>query len=253
MPGHPIGASPPTTAKMNLLQTVARLRRYRLVAVDGEIGRVEDYFFDDATWIVRYLVTNTGNWLGSNYVLISPIAIGEVDEEQGAIYIELTRQQLEQSPPVNLGKPLSRQYERRYFHYYNWIPYWESNSVPDFPGPGAPMIGNLRNISVVDGYSIGARDGTIGHVDGFVIDTLYWAVRYLEIDTRNWWPGKHVLINPAWIEHVNWKQRTVTVDLTREAIKSAPAFEPSKAISRDYETRLFKYYGRSAYWHPGRG
>lgn len=251
---------------MNLLQTARELERYSLLAVDGEIGSVEEFYFDDTTWAIRYLVVNTGGWLTGKHVLISPVAIGEVDEDEATINIELTRNQIENSPPISADRPVSRQYELAYYQYYNWTPYWELGPISGFPMEGMPMTPppaqgeismpgaeetHLRSTAEVKGYAIAARDGEIGHAEDFIVDTQYWVIRYLEIDTRNWWPGKHVLINPGWIEEISWAERAVSVGLTRGAIKGAPGFDPYKAISRDYETRLFKHYGRPVYWHRG--
>ena len=256
-------------AHMNLLQKTHKMERYSLLAVDGVIGSVEELYFDEATWAVRYLVVNTGGWLKGRHVLISPVAVGEVDEEQGTINVELTRDQIENSPPVSANRPVSRQYEVEYYQYYDWTPYWvfgplggypmsgTSMATPPTPGevetPGTPgkEDTHLHSTAEVNGYAIAAQDGDIGHVDDFIVDIQYWVIRYLEIDTRNWWPGKHVLVNPDWIEDISWTEHTVSLDLNREAIKGAPGFDHTKEINRDFETRLFRYYGRPGYWRTG--
>lgn len=251
---------------MNLLQMARELERYSLLAVDGEIGRVEAFYFDDTAWAIRYLVVNTGGWLTGGHVLISPVAIGDVDEENRTINIELTRHQIENSPSVSADRPVSRRYELAYYQYYGWTPYWELVPLSGFPMAGMPMAPpptpdkismpgadetHLRSTVEVKGYAIAARDGEIWHVEDFIVDTQYWVIRYLKIDTRNWLPGKHILVNPGWIEEISWTTRTVSVGLSCEAIKGAPDFDPSKAISRGYETRLFKHYGRPVYWRRG--
>lgn len=244
-------------ARINLLQTAHKLQRYSLLAVDGEIGGVENLYFDDTTWAVRYLAVSVGGWPAGKHVLISPVAIGEVDEEQGTINIELTRNQIVNSPPISADRPITRQYEKGYYQYYDWTPYWKSGPFASRSTSEAPIASSLipdaedthlNSTAEVNGYAIAALDGEIGRVDGIVIDAQYWVIRYLEIDTHRWWPGKHVLINPAWVKNVNWAERVVSVDLTCDAIRRAPGFNPSKVIGRDYEVQLFKYYGRNGYW-----
>ena len=183
------------------------------------------------------------------------------------VYIELSQDQIEKSPPLPPGgeQPVSRRYEQEYVRYYGWPPYWRPNpfSTPDSPAgrhrPLPPVYdawndkssedeNNLRSSKQVSGYRIDATDGEIGHVADFVIDDQYWKIRYLEIDTRNRWPGKHVLLNPAWIERVNWPEKTVGVDLAKEDILSAPAYDPRMVISRDYEIELLEHYARRKYW-----
>lgn len=245
------------------LRRLKQLQRYTLLAIDGEIGKVEEIYFDDSNWCVRYLVVNTGGWLMGRRVLISPVAVGEIDEQEGSLYIELSRDQIENSPPLTSDQPVSRQYEQEYLRYYGWPPYWQSDPFsaagPSFdPHRPVPPVndawGNekrdnhLRSSAQVSGYRIDAQDGEIGHVEDFVIDEQYWKIRYLETDTRNWWPGKHVLLNPAWIERVDWLKKTVMVGLSKEDILTAPAYDPKAVISRDYEIKLLEHYARRKYW-----
>jgi hypothetical protein len=98
------------------------------------------------------------------------------------------------------------------------------------------------------GDHVEATDGEIGHVHGFVLDDEAWAIRYIEVATRNWLPGKKVLVSPAWIEQVGWKDSKVYAALSREAIKSAPEYLVCKPITRDYEDLLHLHYGRPPYW-----
>jgi hypothetical protein len=107
---------------------------------------------------------------------------------------------------------------------------------------------HLRSTEAVTGYTIDAPDGDIGHVDGFLVDDEAWAIRYIEVATRNWWPGKKVLVSPAWIEQVSWMESKVSVGLSREAIKDAPEYLESMPITREYENQLYVHYGRPPYW-----
>ncbi|ALP53860.1 hypothetical protein Tel_12340 [Candidatus Tenderia electrophaga] len=245
------------------LHRLRQLQRFTLCAADGEIGKVEEVYFDDSNWSVRYLVVNTGGWLMGRRVLISPVAVGELDEQAHTLYIELSQEQIENSPPLGADQPVSRQYEQEYLRYYGWPPYWQSDpfsaAQPSFD-PHRPLPpfydtwregkrdNHLRSSDQVSGYRLDAEDGEFGHVADFVIDDQYWKVRYLEIDTRNWWPGKHVLLNPAWIERVHWLEKSVTVDLCKEDILTAPAYDPKAVISRDYEIKLLEHYARRKYW-----
>lgn len=246
------------------LHRLKELQRYTLFATDGEIGTIEEIYFDDTDWCVRYLVVNTGGWLRGRRVLISPVAIGEVKEAERALDIELSQDQIEHSPPLTGERPVSRQYEQQYLRYYGWPSYWQSSSFSSDPVPFDPHRtlppvyeddsrphkgeNNLRSSAQMSGYGIHAEDGEVGHVEDLVIDDQYWKVRYFEIDTRNWWPGKHVLLNPAWIDRVDWPAQRVGVDLAREDILTAPAYDPKAVISRDYEIKLLEHYARRKYW-----
>ena len=107
---------------------------------------------------------------------------------------------------------------------------------------------HLRSTQEVTGYHLLALDGEIGHVDDFIIDDETWAIRYLVVATKNWWPGKKVLISPKWIESVSWDAREVVIGLTRETIEAAPEFTDESLLTRDYETDLHGHYNRAGYW-----
>jgi hypothetical protein len=109
---------------------------------------------------------------------------------------------------------------------------------------------HLRSTDEVTGYHIEASDGEIGHVADFLVDDETWAIRYLEVDTRNWWPGKKVLVSPHWLDNVSWPDSKVYVDLTRETIRNGPEWSDSMTVTREYENRLYDYYDRSPYWVP---
>lgn len=110
---------------------------------------------------------------------------------------------------------------------------------------------HLRSSEIVTGYSIEAVDGEIGHVHGFIVDDEAWAIRYMEVAMRNWWPGKKVLVSPAWVKEVSWVDSKVSVGLTREVIQNGPEYLNSMPITREYENRLYSHYGRAPYWLPG--
>ena len=109
---------------------------------------------------------------------------------------------------------------------------------------------HLRSANEVRGYHIQGSDDAIGHVEDLIVDDETWAVRYLVVDTSNWWFGKKVLIAPAWASSVSWYERKVHVAMTRQAIKDSPEWNASSEIERDFETRLYDYYGRPVYWKP---
>lgn len=237
------------------------LQGYKLGTMEGDVGTVKEFYFDDRHWTVRYLVVDTGDWLTDRQVLISPYAMVAVDEEEKNIATVLTKKQIEASPSLDTHKPISRQFEESYYGYYGWPMYWYG---PYMWGPyhdplryreGQEAIQNengwdahLRSMQDVSGYHIQAKDGEIGHVEDFVIDDKTWAIRYLIVDTRNWWPGKQVLVSPKWIEEISWSESKVFVNLTRETIKQSPEYTETSLLTRDYEVGLYRHYNREGYW-----
>lgn len=245
-----------------MLRTANTLKGYTLASLDGHMGTVAEFFFDDRHWTVRYLVADTGTWLTDRQVLISPYALVEVQEAEQRIVVALTSKQIEDSPALATDKPVSRQFEETYHGYYGWPVYWSGSSmwgpfnyIPREPYPTEPPAEPadawdpyLRSTNDVHGHHIQAQDGQIGHVVDFVIDDRIWAIRYLIVDTFNWWPGKRVLIAPRWIEQVSWTERKVFVHLPRAAIKDAPEYRDGDAITTEYEQLLHRHYGLPGYW-----
>jgi hypothetical protein len=245
-----------------MLNKAKTLKGYTLASLDGEIGQVKEFYFDDQHWTVRYLVAETGDWLTDRQVLISPYALGAVTKDKQHIHVDLTRKQIEESPSLESDKPVSRQFEVAYYGYYNWPTYWggpfmwgpSSYLVRDRKAEGEPAAGerpwdpHLRSTQDVSGHYVQATNGEIGHVEDFVIDDVTWAIRYLIVDTRNWWPGKKVLISPKWIERVSWSDSKVFINLRRETIKNGLEYNDGPPLTRDYETALHRQYNREGYW-----
>jgi hypothetical protein len=244
-----------------VLSIAKTLKGYTLHGLDGEIGRVREFYFDDRHWTVRYLVAETGNWLTGRQVLISPHALGAVTKEEQHIAVELTKKQIEDSPSLDSDKPVSRQFEDAYYRYYGWPTYWGG----PYNWGAYPYIvrdrknwnptqnekswdPHLRSTRDVSGHHIQAVDGEIGHVEDFIIDDKTWAIRYLIVDTRNWWPGKKVLVSPQWIERVSWSESKVYVNLPREIITRSPEYTEDSTPTRDYEAGLHLHYNRLGYW-----
>jgi len=248
-----------------MLRNSKELQGLTIRTTDGEIGTVEQFYFDDEIWAIRYFTVNTGGWLDGRFVLISPMSVvGQPDWQSMRLDVSLTKKQVENSPGVDTRQPVSRQHEIEFLGYYGYPFYWGGSDLWDpgnmaiRPAPvmeagtaGAgkrPADSHLRSAQELSGYYIEASDGEIGHLDGFVFDDQTWSLRYIEVATRNWWPGKKVLVSPAWIEHISWAESNIRVGLSREAIKNAPEYVESRPINRGYENQLYSHYGRPPYW-----
>lgn len=251
-----------------MLRSLKDLERYTLSASDGDIGSVANFLLDDQHWTIRYLVADTGGFFEGRRVLISPISLGQSDSLTRRLHVALTRDKVKKSPSIDLDKPVSRQHEQDYLSYYGYPYYWGYSGLwamgaypgllaaerrNDAAGRRAEETGDvhLRSASEVRGYHIQGSDEAIGHVDDFIVDDETWQVRYLVIDTSNWWFGKKVLIAPYWTSRISWEERKVYVDLSRDAIKNSPEWNASAAVNREYEVRLYDYYGRPVYWGSG--
>lgn len=246
-----------------MFRSLNEIRNYVLMALDGEIGRCKDFLFDDDSWGVRYMVADTGKWLPKRKVLISPASIGIPDWANRRIPLTLRKEDIESSPPLELDAPVSRRHERMLAEHYGWRPfYWSGGNVgttlPPLPNVTQPEDAfrrdknpgkrHLRSVKEVSGYHIRASNGEIGHADDFIVDDSTWTIRYLVVDTRNWLPGRKVVVSPGWIVLVDWAEKMIETDLSTEAIRKSPEFDPSQPVNRRYEERLYDFYGRPAYW-----
>lgn len=244
-----------------MLWRTPELIGYGIQAANGSIGSVGDLLFDDESWTVRWAVVDTGTWLPGRQVLLPPSTLGRPDPTLQRFPVDLTRQKVKDSPDAGTDRPVSRRMEADLYGYYGWAPYWTAGPgyVPP-AGVGGPGLGrahvppeptgdtHLRSTNEVTGYYIRATDGNIGHAEEFLVEDGSWAIRYMVVDTRNWWPGKAVLIAPQWIREVSWGDRRVFVDLTRQQVKDSPEYDPTVPLHRAYEERLHRHYDRPFYW-----
>jgi hypothetical protein len=237
---------------------------FRIEATDGAIGEVHDFYFDEETWTIRYLVADTGRWLPGKRVLIAPEAFDELNWATSRFPVKLTQDQVRESPDIASDLPVSRQWEMDLHAYYGWTPYWDLYPVGHEPIPLVPPAPepelsagssarehgdpHLRSMREVRGYDIAVSDGNAGKVEDFVAGTDSWKILYLRIDTGDWLPGRTVLLPVDLINQVNWPSRHLVVDLQRQRIEDAPALDPGAPINRDYETKLYEHFGRTPYW-----
>jgi hypothetical protein len=214
-----------------MLQSIQQRYGEKLRAIDGEIGHVRDFYFDDKNWIVRYLVADTGRWLTGRQVLISPHALGHLYPDGKVLLVNLTREQIEKSPSIDEHKPISRQHEEEYHRHYGYpyyaesMPLWGLGGYPIVVPPPPPaaaekqgLDSHLRSARVVKGYRVEASDGVIGEVADFLIDGRTWVLREIVIEAGHWYSGKEVRIPTEKITRISYTESTVYLDSPKAAI-----------------------------------
>ncbi len=223
-----------------MLRSIKQLYGDKLGALDGEIGHVKDFYFDDANWGVRYVVADTGSWLTGRLVLVSPRSLGRLGQAGKVLRVNLTRKQIEDSPSIESHKPVSRQFEEQYHRYYGWPYYWQGDAlwgmsgVPMLELPPIPAASatspkpkqpdaHLRSTQAVNGYHLQASDGMIGHVCDFMMDDESWGIGQLVVKTGHRLSGKEVQIPAIKVDRISYEDSTVFVNLTREDVEQSPA------------------------------
>jgi hypothetical protein len=229
-----------------MLRSIKQLLGDQLGASDGDIGHVKDFYFDDKSWAVRYVTADTGSWLTGRQVLLSPHSFGSFRPEGKILIVNLTRKQIENSPPIESHKTVSRQYEEEYYQYYGWPGYWQGDGLWGMSGfpilstlPKTPPTeetfansrklvnadAHLRSAESVNGYHIEATDGTAGHVCDFLMDEKSWAIGELVVKTGHRFSGNEVLIPVSKVDRISYEKSTVFVNLTKEAVEKSSAHQ----------------------------
>jgi uncharacterized protein YrrD len=261
-----------------MLNIVSRLKGFEVQATDGVLGTVSDFLFDDSSWKVRWMVVDTGLWLSGRKVLVHPSAVVSTEYGPGQMIVALKKAQVEGSPDISQDSPVSRQTQNDIYSYYGWDPLWGGAMFG--PGQhGGPMYGgvargaiasplsapvyfgatavreaergevgpddgdpHLRSMAEVTGYHVHATDGHIGHVEDFLVERDTWGVRYLVVDTSNWWIGQHVLISPHAVTDVAWSDRHIGLNIGQGTVRSSPPWNSTNTITGTFEKELRKHY-----------
>jgi sporulation protein YlmC with PRC-barrel domain len=252
-----------------MLRNASAIKGYAIAASDGRIGTVSDFLFDDDSWLVRWLVVDTGKWLSGRKVLLPPSVLGHPNLKEQEFTVRLTMQQVKDSPDIGTERPVSRQIETNIYDHYGWRPYWGGTgflmggyggygygAIAPLPSPGSRRHAediaaaqrshddpHLRSIEAVIGYHIHASDGEIGHVEDFLVEEADWSIHYLVVDTKNWWPGNKVLISPHSIREIDWTDNLVNLSVDRQRVKDSPPYDASVTVDRAYENHFHNYYG----------
>lgn len=223
-----------------MLHLAHKIRGTTVRAVDGEIGTLDDFIFEQSHWAVRYLVVGTGSWLNERRVLLSPMSVAGSWDRAG-ISLRVRKSQIERSPDLDL-KMLGRSNESLLLHHYGQPIYWEgAGAWGTFDTPTALAGGrpeqaqaedangasseHLQSTEELTGYHIRAADGEIGHVDDFFIGEESWRIRYLLVDTSNWIGGRSVLVSTEIVENIDRAGRVLHVSDSREDIRDSPTYD----------------------------
>jgi sporulation protein YlmC with PRC-barrel domain len=242
-------------------RNIKSLVDFTLGASDGVIGKVKEFYFDDETWVLRYLIVDTGNWLTGRIVLISPEDLLTLNWENKVFTVDLSKEQIKNSPDINTVFPVSRQEEIKLNQHYPLAHYWSVSGHYLSSAPVPIVIAlpemeleerkqtslkdkdkHLRSTETITGYKIKATDGEIGDVEDFFIDINTWKIDFILIDTGDWFPGKKVLISPDKIKEIDWETGAVIIDTTIAHIKSSPEYDPKRELNGAYTLILEEHY-----------
>lgn len=204
-----------------MLRSLYVMLDYHITAIDGELGKVQDFLFDDESWVVHYLVADTATSPKERHVLIAPFAAGPPDWETKRLPVLLSCEQIRTSPPLESDLPISLQNE----------------TGPKIPGS------HLRSMREMIGYSIHGADGEIGSLEDFIIEDTLWGMHHAIVGLKEL-PLRSILVTPESIRSISWPGKAAWVNLSLREIAALPDFDPTTPVNHDQEHRFFDYYGR---------
>jgi len=263
-----------------MLRSLNDIQNYAIEATDGDVGHVRDVTFDDRAWVIRYLVVDAGTWLGNRQVLVSPVGVSAINWREQTIPVSITRKQVEASPLFDSLKPLSRQHEIEYLGHYQFPFYWGGTGIwgsETYPSKlTAPSVGfdatpfsvqhaeqgdfpvdestavhpdpALHSAIGLKGCRVVARDGDVGHVTDLIFDEDTWAIRYLVVETTDWWDGRKLLIAPQSANQIDWGDITITLAMVRHEVKAFPHHDPAVDVERRDEIGAAQPHVFPSYW-----
>ena len=231
-----------------------------------EIGTICGFVVDKRSWNVSHIVVQIGKGLEDQNVLISQLAFGKPLLSDKVFPVSLTkgRSGIQSSDDftdlsacsyvtkleVCLGPP-------------NGWALVRPMPLPAFPMPMVSSFYVMENASSTQGEqncdvrpqscrdligsSVQATDGRVGVVDDLIVDDDCWLVRYVVLDTGRWFPGRKVILSTSWLKHASEDDPTLLMDLTSEAVKDGPTYDPGVPINRELESGIFAHYDRRPY------
>jgi hypothetical protein len=216
---------------------------FRMHTSDGDIGHVQDLYFDDERWMVRYVVVDTRHWLPGRQILVSPVSVVSADRSRRRLETDLTVEQIRNSPDIDTDKPVSRQHEIEFHEYFSLPVYWAAESA----GGRHADDPRLRSLRALLEYTVTALDRDVGRADDVLVDNPPWEIRYVVVDTSHWLPGRRILVPSTSVALISGIELAVHVRLTGAVVRNAPPYDPSRSVSAREEARLLEYYALQAW------
>jgi uncharacterized protein YrrD len=156
-------------------------------AVDGELGSVHDFYFDDRTWKIRYLVVSVGNQPLPRHMFISPFALATFEGKR--LTLQLTQEEARKCLGESTGRMSVEQMRNRteqlLYEGYGW---GETRSAVVFPEGCLNSFEckesgrHFHSCRITSGYTVSTMDGN-GKMEDLLFDDRDWSVRFLLINT----------------------------------------------------------------------
>jgi len=201
----------------------SQLKKYNILATDGEIGKVKDVYFDDDKWAIRYAIADTRKWLPGRKVPLSPSSFIAFDNTLENLQVDYDKETIRQSPEIPENEDLTRESKQRIDQYYGWAPYWPEiygggqmatvdlniEEPQEYPiieeqAPIEPAY-NLRSEEETINFRVHANDGKLGKIVDFIYDADDWKIKYIVVESsESFLNEKYYLVLPEQLESADW-------------------------------------------------
>ncbi len=254
-----------------MLLSLRDITGYRMMARDGEIGKVTDFLFDQRDWSIRYIVDKTSALFGKQ-VLIDVSAIKKISWSDQVLELSIDKKQVRESPDIDFKSILKKENEQKLIDHFqgtvNWTSIDKQGTLPLTRGLSLDIYGDksnsdyarlivqdtefdpegLQSSSMAVNFKISTNNGHLGHAEDFIIDDSNWMIRFMVIDTRGGQNKKKILLRPESIDWISWRKKHVSVNMDKEKIQGCPNFEVSFPLSQEYADLLYNQFECSNFW-----
>ncbi|WP_188456560.1 PRC-barrel domain-containing protein [Virgibacillus oceani] len=234
-----------------MMYYTSELKDYRIDATDGEMGKIQDLYFDDHSWAIRYAIIDTRKWLPGRNVYLSPTSFVKLNEMEKLVEVSYDKGTIRNSPSIPDNQPLTRDTESTLTGYYGWSRYWFGTMLWGAQDrPFAPFADHaserseftnelqsyenteydLRSEADAIGMKVHASDGKLGVIDDMIVDDEYWKIRYLVLKSAEVPVETYYLLEADSIQSADWLEKDIYVDYTVDSLKQRKRFEGKKDI-----------------------
>ncbi|MFG6116356.1 PRC-barrel domain-containing protein [Halobacillus sp. MO56] len=260
-----------------MLYLASTLETYNIQAVDGELGKLKDLYFDDNKWAIRYLVADTRKWLPGKKVVVSPSGMETVKTEEKVIHVKNKKEDIRDNATLEEKQEFSYDKEVELSDTFGWKQYWSGEFLwGGYLTPLDPMEEpvrtaepartekppindnvhgsnhKLRSIENIKGEFqhavVHGDNGKIGYIKDILIDDETWRIRYFIVDTSEWSTNESVLISPDWLQSVDWVDNDFYIDLKLETIEDGPNYKKEQQVTEELEEEVYRKYRKEPYW-----
>ncbi len=208
------------------MQGLKHLFGYHVRATDEEIGKVEDFFVDDRSWTVRYMLMRTGGIFSGASAVIPAACLGQPNTASRSMPVKFSKAELEGLAEADV-KPVGDEMRALCKALYG--------KSDDRRDRGFIRVGcttnqdaaasSLRSVRELASYQIETRDGPCGLCTDLLADLHEWKVPYLVVNTKEFRPHGHVLAPTTWVQEISWRDMEIEVATSREKLQHAQRFD----------------------------